>query len=180
MKTIAMIVALLVSLVSLNAVHAGEPPVAPVYSWTNVSESERNVRLFWTDIADNEDGYKVFRRVLGEDVFQEIALLPADSSFYLDSDASLAAQTKYQYKIIAFNAFGESNAVEVVAATPTAPLAPSPLVTGDIGRDTVFVYAYEAPYYGDQDHLHNPTNFVFERSFLGSNEFATVAEGGYS
>lgn len=90
--------------------------------------SSSQIKLSWNDVATNEDGYKV-ERSLTTSNYVIIATLPQGSSSFTDS--SLQANTKYYYRVFAFNGGGESthiarNATTSVGSTPT-PTPPTSL-----------------------------------------------------
>ena len=64
-----------------------------------------SVLLRWTDRAGNETGFKVERSSNGID-FQQVAVLGAEATNYVDNDA--AAATRYYYRVRAFNGRGNS------------------------------------------------------------------------
>ena len=61
--------------------------------------------LHWFDASDNEGGFKVERSSNGID-FQQVAVLGAEATNYVDNDA--AAATRYYYRVRAFNGRGNS------------------------------------------------------------------------
>jgi hypothetical protein len=67
-----------------------------------------NVTLSWTDVADNEDGYRIYRDG------NKVADLAADSTSYTET---VPGSGTYTYKIAAFNAAGESPSEISVATT---------------------------------------------------------------
>ena len=71
---------------------------------STVSKSE--IKLSWTDVSDNEDGFKLERKVQGG-TYTEIKTLAANITSY--SDAGLNPDTTYYYRIKAYNGFGNSD-----------------------------------------------------------------------
>jgi hypothetical protein len=112
----------------------GEPtaPDAPGnLNATPVSPSE--IDLLWTRGSSNEQGFYVERRESGETDWARIATVGA--AFTNFGDSQLEHGVTYEYRVQAFNAFGESPFSEIVTATTpepaTAPNPPSDLsVTG--------------------------------------------------
>jgi len=112
-------------------------PNAPSNLSATASESGGvwQVTLDWTDNADNETYYKVFRKNVsaGDATYTIIKNdLPADTTSYIDTDVTEHA--KYRYLVKVFNgqlASDESNPAE--AATEDNPLAPT-----DLTADAVF------------------------------------------
>ena len=88
--------------------------------------------LAWTDNSNNEDGFRLERRV-GTGAYATLVTLPAGTQSYVD-DGPLAEDTLYCYRIFAFNAAGDSDsdpatpgnqASEVCANPPSAASAPT-------------------------------------------------------
>lgn len=71
--------------------------------------------LSWEDIADDEEGYRVYRGAAGGGL-AAIAELPADSNHFLDR--GLAPETGYQYRVAAFSSRGEGRSGVVAVTTP--------------------------------------------------------------
>jgi len=95
-------------------------PLAPS-SLRSVSVSSDEVRLGWRNNSDNETGFIVQRRAEGAGWVQ-IASVSAGTTSYTDSQVS--SQTRYSYRVSAFNGAGGSgysNALDVT--TPLPPVA---------------------------------------------------------
>ncbi len=90
-----------------------------------------SVRISWTDIATNEDGYKVERCESAACVFAEIYLgVTADETEFTDTGVNDG--TTYQYRVRAYGAAGNSDyaaAVIITAGEPLTPLAASALAS---------------------------------------------------
>ncbi|MCD6426779.1 MAG: fibronectin type III domain-containing protein, partial [Caldisericaceae bacterium] len=71
---------------------------------TVVSSSE--VDLFWNDNSDNEDGFKIERKVSGG-TYTVIATVEKDKTAY--RDGGLGSEIEYYYRVRAFNGKGYSN-----------------------------------------------------------------------
>ncbi len=81
------------------------PPNAPSnLTATVVSSSE--VDLFWKDNSDNEDGFKIERKVSGG-TYETVATVGADKITYRDS--GLTKGVVYYYRVKAFNDKGDSD-----------------------------------------------------------------------
>ncbi|MFC2010548.1 fibronectin type III domain-containing protein [Chloroflexota bacterium] len=104
---------------------AGESPITPCNVTTlgppsapsNLSTSElshRSVQLVWTDNSNNEDGFKIYR---GSTL---VSTVGANSKFYTDS--YLQPASSYQYTIVAYNQYGESNTINTTAKTLNPPI----------------------------------------------------------
>lgn len=68
--------------------------------------SPTSFTLNWQDNSNNESGFIVERRT-GDGSFVEIATVPANTGFYLDS--TVTSSSNYTYRVIAFNPFGKSH-----------------------------------------------------------------------
>ncbi|MDH3328582.1 MAG: fibronectin type III domain-containing protein [Desulfobulbaceae bacterium] len=143
-------------------------PAAP----TGVSAtalSENTISLSWTDVSDNENGYKIRRSLLSDSGFVVIASLNADTESFEDS--GLAASTTYYYKVQAWNSqgFGES---EVVSATTesglTAPAGPTGLQVDTVERTSSSLALSWT------DNSDNETYFQILRSLSPSSGFTQV------
>ena len=95
----------------------GEPlPAAPA----NLAIQEPNsaqIQINWTDASDNEVGFKLGRRLKGQEIFTQIAVTQADQTEYFDENGLLGDST-YVYGVRAYNTSGNtiySNEDQVVA-----------------------------------------------------------------
>ena len=96
----------------------------------SVHLSSSAIDLTWLDNADNEDGFKIERKIGASGVYFEIATVGSNVESYHDS--GLAAHTEYFYRIRAFKgAAGSLYSPESVAVTDNDyPDTPSnPIVT---------------------------------------------------
>jgi hypothetical protein len=92
------------------------PPSAPARLGAQ-AQSGTTVLVSWTDTATNETGFKLERQT-GNQAYTEIALLPKDSTSFLDS--GLLQNTTYTYRARAFNNRGLSlYSNEGLVQTPT-------------------------------------------------------------
>ena len=80
-------------------------PDAPANLITALVSSDK-IKLNWTDNAINETGFEI-ERSNGGGSFVQIAVVPADITFYSDSLLNLA--TEYCYRVRAVNTFGYSD-----------------------------------------------------------------------
>lgn len=76
-------------------------------AWTSASQT---VVLHWYDKAENEMGYKVERSVNGIE-FEQVAMLGANATRYVDEDAGNAS--RYYYRVRAFNGRGNTRYTEI-------------------------------------------------------------------
>ncbi|MBN1672791.1 MAG: CotH kinase family protein, partial [Kiritimatiellae bacterium] len=100
----------------------GGLPDAPSAVTAN-AVSETRVNLTWQDNSDDEDGFKIDRRISGGSEWVRIATPSANVE--AASDTGVTAGTTYSYKIKAYNAAG-SGAYSATASVTTPGSAPSP------------------------------------------------------
>jgi N-acetylneuraminic acid mutarotase/fibronectin type 3 domain-containing protein len=97
-------------------------------------------KLTWLDNADNEDGYRIYRKLDDDGTYQLIDTVDANETEYLDN--GLSPDTRYVYKVIAFNELGNSSFSNEDSATtfdsaPTGTtiswdqVAPSPIARAE-------------------------------------------------
>ncbi|KUK14168.1 MAG: fibronectin type III domain-containing protein [Synergistetes bacterium] len=79
-----------------------------------ISSSE--IELEWEDASDNEDGFIVERKE-GKN-WIEVSVLPPNAEFYVDS--GLSENTKYTYRVLAFNDAGRASSNEIQVKTDSA------------------------------------------------------------
>ncbi|MBN1672524.1 MAG: DUF4832 domain-containing protein [Kiritimatiellae bacterium] len=96
---------------------SAQPPAAPG-GLRAVPLSSSTIRLDWTDNADDEDGFRIDRRQSGVTEWVRVATPPADAVTH--TDTGLPAETKFYYKIRAYNEGGSSGDSAVVAAITQA------------------------------------------------------------
>jgi len=86
-----------------------------VVSSTEIT-AKTQINLAWSDNAQNEDGFILERKRVGED-FQRIATLLADQANYQDTDVQ--PENTYIYRIKAYNNRGNSPDSNEVQVTPS-------------------------------------------------------------
>ncbi len=125
-------------------------PVAPTGLMASRNGSE--VTLTWSDHADNESGYIVYRRRDGG-FWSVLANLTANSQSYLDTTAE-SALSSYEYRVVANSANGpssDSNITEAISNVPfeisefelTEPTGETIELIITIPSDTGAVYVIE-------------------------------------
>lgn len=111
----------------------GQPPIPPPRAPTGLQVTVQGpwaVLLNWQDNSDNEEGFKVERRLQTAQAYQEIKTLPANTTSFLDD--RLSPETGYCWRVRAFNAGGNSDySNEACATTPSENRPP----TADAGPD---------------------------------------------
>jgi hypothetical protein len=101
--------------------------------------NERRVNLSWTDHSAGESGFRVERRV-GAGSWTALNLLAPDVAAY--ADTTVVEETTYQYRVLAYDAAGDSAPSNTASATTPAlsiPLAPSGLQTAALSATEVRV-----------------------------------------
>lgn len=85
-------------------------PVAvpnPPENLTHSDLSSRSVRLSWSDMSDNEEGFRLERSQSSE--FNLVDAVTLDPNVRTCQDINLLPSTDYYYRIVAFNAAGDSD-----------------------------------------------------------------------
>ena len=79
-------------------------------------KSKTAIQLSWTDVADNESGYEIFRSSSMSGTYTLLTTLPANTSNYLNDN--LTANSTYYYKVRAITSDGNnSDFTSVVVAS---------------------------------------------------------------
>src|SRR5258705_7108157 len=119
------------SVAKIVRVDAATVPVpATPSTLTATAPSSSQINLSWTDNSNNEDGFRIEQcQGAGCTNFAEIATVGANVVNY--SNTGLTASTTYQYRVRAYNSFGNSAYSNIAAGTTSTPslLAPSNLTT---------------------------------------------------
>jgi uncharacterized delta-60 repeat protein len=71
-----------------------------------IAISSYQINLSWQDNSVNETGFKIERKKKYEEMFVQIAVLPANVTFYIDT--GLEANTTYYYHVKSYNSVGDS------------------------------------------------------------------------
>ncbi len=96
------------------------PPSTPTNAVATLVTSTQ-VNLAWTDLANNETGYKVLRKSGLASTFSEIASLPPNATSY--NNTGLSPGVTYDYHVQAYNLAGYSDfAGTTVQTLPTVSL----------------------------------------------------------
>lgn len=93
---------------------------------TATNDQSKFIRLSWNDRSDNETGFQIYRKIVGEVNYSLIATLNANVTDYKDS--SVIGMTQYSYLIRAYNLFGNSDFDgPVQITTPNTPPVIDPI-----------------------------------------------------
>ena len=83
--------------------------------FTATAISKTQINLKWTDVATNETGYRISRRLTSGTAWTDLATLAANATSY--SNTGLAAATGYSYRVSAVAPGGALVSAEVSATT---------------------------------------------------------------
>ncbi len=109
-----------------NAIRDGlreyfDGPIPTAATALSATPGVGTVVLAWRDNADNETGYRVERRTGATGAWSTVVSLGVNSMSY--SDTGVTAGTTFEYRVVAFNGFGDAAQFSNVAAA--APIAPA-------------------------------------------------------
>jgi endonuclease/exonuclease/phosphatase family metal-dependent hydrolase len=119
-------------------------PAAP-YSVTANILGPNQVDLSWYPYFGNMDGFRVER---APDVngspgsWTPLALLPAGTGYF--SDTSVTPNAVYWYRVLAYNAVGDSTDAYPIVVSLTPPLAPYYLFGYPSATNQIYLYWYES------------------------------------
>jgi hypothetical protein len=127
------------------------------------------ISLRWSDNSNNEQGFRIQRRV-GTGAWAQIAQVGANVTTF--SNTGLTANTTYVYRVVAYNASGSSGySNEASATTPggigTKPVAPSNLVARAASRNQINL--------AWSDRSSNEQGFRIERQ-IGTGRWVQIAQ----
>ena len=95
-------------------------PLAPTLSSATATSSS-SIDLLWVDNSDNETGFRVERSANGSSGWGSVGSTGTNATNF--SDTGLTASTEYFYRIVAFNAVGDSPDSNIDSATTDTPPA---------------------------------------------------------
>jgi hypothetical protein len=121
------------------------------------------VKLSWSDNSLLEDNYKIQRSVAPTSGFSDLVTLAANISEYQDA-SSVSTETRYYYRIYAYNATGTSAYDSLTIVIPEAPAAPSATT---VNATSITVKWTDKSKY--------ETNYVVERKKSGEASFKTIS-----
>ena len=142
------------------------PPHAPS-GLSAVAETSQQVRLTWVDNSDNEDGFRIERKI-GANPFAPVGTVSAGNTSF--TDGGLTPETTYTYIVYAYNAGGSTPSNEFFVTTlGVIPSVPTGLSAVLISENQVRLTW--------TDNANNEDGFKVERR-TGSADFATIATVG--
>jgi len=119
----------------VGAIPYTDVPGAP-RSLRVVGVTSSSIALAWDDASVNEDGFELYRKGPGEEDFQLIAALAADTTSYVD--VGLTLFETYTYRIRAFNDQGYSDwSNEISVQVQPTPSAPTDLVVLEVTANAI-------------------------------------------
>ena len=145
---------------------APSPPPATPSGLSATATSSSQIDLTWTDESDNEDGFKVERKLSTESDadFSQIGMTVANDTTYTDS--GLSPSTTYVYRVRAFNDSGDSGYSGTdLATTPSTsnlPKAPSSLSASAVSSSRINL--------SWTDNSDNETGFKIERKLMSASD----------
>jgi transcriptional regulator CtsR len=148
-----------------NEVSATTPIVSPPTTLVATALSTTQIKLTWRDNATNETGFKIERKTGSTGTWAQIATPGANVVTYTNSGRT--ANTKYYYRVRAYNASGnspysnEANATTFIV-NPPSTLAATALATNKIRLTW-------------KDNATNETGFKIERKTGASGTYAQIA-----
>lgn len=116
-------------------------PTAPS-NLTATATAANSVTLRWSDRSNNETGFYVERRTGNNGPFTRIATVNANATTY--TDATTVRNTRYQYRVLAFNSAGVSAASRNVTVTTPSAALPAGAATSTAAVPTQVAAAYDA------------------------------------
>ena len=117
---------------AMGGAGSGAPAAPSGLAATAVSSAQ--VNLSWADNSSNEDGFKLYRST-DNATFSRVATLGAGVTSY--ADAGRAASTTYYYRVLAYNAAGNSAYSNTASATTSAPATVKPPAPSNLAATAV-------------------------------------------
>jgi hypothetical protein len=111
--------------VAQNFTGTAIPPPSPPYNLTATTISSSQINLSWADGSNNEDGFKIERKIGTGGVYEQIGQVGANVTTY--PDTGLSGNTTYYYRVRAYNGGGDS-------AYSDPPASATTLCGNDVAR----------------------------------------------
>ncbi len=134
---IVIAIAIILSCASDHISNNGQAPATPT-DLVGGPTSPSDIILNWQDNSEDENGFYLYRRLVGLSVWTKIATLPENTIEFIDHD--LVDSTAYSYYVSAYNTYGESPASAVLTVSTLAIGLPPDQPRNQIpynGADTV-------------------------------------------
>lgn len=112
-----------------------QPPAAPS-SLTATAISPARIDLAWSDNSTTETGFQIDRAFFGSGAWSPIATVGANVQSYANT-SGLVSGTSYDYRVRAYNAYGNSAYSNVATATTLAEVGPVVAVGYVVDDDNV-------------------------------------------
>jgi hypothetical protein len=106
---------------------SGRPPDAAPSDLSATAPLPTQVRLSWTNNADNATGVKIYRSTTGR-FFVQVGTVPGNATMF--TDTSLSPSTSYVYEVVASNQHGDS--APSATASVRTPLPPPLVQVADV------------------------------------------------
>ncbi len=134
-------------------------PPAPPSGLVATGRSQTEINLSWTDQADNETGFMIEIRPASDSAFTVIDTTAANATAY--SSTGLKANTRYTFKVVAYNAAGNSAYTNEASAVtlPDVLLAATDLAATVLSQRTISLTW--------TDNANNEDGYKVERSTAG-------------
>jgi hypothetical protein len=121
------------------------------------------IKFTWLDNSNNEDGFKIERKIGSNGTYAQIDTVGANISCY--SDNSCSELNLYYYRIRAYNSAGNSSySSELVAFIPTAPSGLSAIALSSSQIKLSWT-----------DNSPNEASFEIERKIMGTSNYQSLA-----
>lgn len=144
-------------------------PAAPSGLTAKVASSSR-ISITWKDNSNNETGFKIERKTAGGS-YTQIATVGVNATSYIST--GLSNNTRYYYRVRAYNTAGNSNySNETSAVTGTVPAAPA-----DLAATTVSSSKIKLTW---DDNSNNEEGFKIERRTSGGSYRQIATTGSNS
>jgi uncharacterized repeat protein (TIGR01451 family) len=152
---------------NISGIHTCSPPA----NLAVVSTDSASVQLTWDDRMLSETDYRIERSVASAAVWVEVAILPADSEAYTDSE--LDCEHSFDYRVRAYRSSdslftGYSEVITAATAFCPVPRTPSDLSATAIDRRTIMLTW--------ADNNSSPTLYHLERTVVGTGNWFEIAQ----